>query len=95
MASFRISATAKDDLERIWLYGLENWGIEQADEYVHQLFGRFAEIAEHPNQYPSVNDIRDGYRRSVHGTDSIFYRLAGSDVEIMAIIGSQDLDTWL
>ena len=95
MASFRLAPSAKDDLERIWLYGLEQWGLEQADRYVQQLFTRFADVAEHPYQYPAVDDLREGYRRSVFGTDSIYYRVAGTDVEIMAIIGNQDLDAWL
>jgi toxin ParE1/3/4 len=37
--------------------------------------------------------VRKGYRRSVCGVDSIYYRV-GDDgiVEIMAILGSQDAD---
>jgi toxin ParE1/3/4 len=42
-----------------------------------------------------VDDIRAGYRRSVCGIDSIYYRVQGDSVEIMAIIGQQDLDQWL
>ncbi len=85
MASFRLSPNARDDLERIWLYGHEQWGLEQADLYIQRLFTRFAEIAEHPRQHPAVDDLRNGYRRSVFGTDSIYYRIAGPDIEIMAI----------
>ena len=95
MARFRLAPNARDDLERIWFYGLEQWGLEQADRYVLELFARFEELAENPFRYPAVDDIREGYRRSVVGADSIYYRVAGSDVEIMAIIGNQELDTWL
>lgn len=95
MASFRLAPSARDDVERIWLYGVEQWGMQQADRYVEQLFMRFAEVAEHPYQYPAVDDIRKGYRRSVFGMDSIYYRIAGSGIEVMAVIGKQDLDAWL
>ncbi len=36
--------------------------------------------------------IRKGYRRCVCGSDSIFYRINNDVVEIMAIIGKQDLN---
>jgi len=52
-------------------------------------------LAERPLSYPAVDDIRVGYRRSVCGADSIYYRIEGEAVEIMAIIGQQDLDGWL
>jgi toxin ParE1/3/4 len=45
--------------------------------------------------YPAVDDIREGYRRSVCGVDSIYYRIEGETVEIMAIIGRQDVEEWL
>jgi toxin ParE1/3/4 len=57
------------------------------------LFDRFEEIAERPNSYPAVDHIRKGYRRSVCGVDSIYYRVDDNGiVEIMAILGSQDTD---
>ena len=95
MASFRLAPNARDDLERIWLYGLEHWGVEQADHYIHELYARFEELAKHPLHYPAVDDIREGYRRSVLGTNTIYFRVSNSDVEVMAIIGNQDLETWL
>lgn len=33
MANYRISPNAKDDLERIWRYGVDRWGMEAADAY--------------------------------------------------------------
>ncbi len=95
MANYKLSENADDDLYRIWLYGMERWGIDRADQYIESMYQRFSEIAEQPLRYPSVNDIRVGYRRCLHGQDSIFYRVNGADVEIMAIIGQQDLNQWL
>ena len=44
---------------------------------------------------PTVDEIREGYRRSVCGVDSIYYRVEGGIVEIMAILGQQDVDEWI
>ncbi len=71
------------------------WGEAQADEYYNALFDRFEKLGEQPLSYPSVDEIREGYRRSVCGVDSIYYRIDGETVEIMAIIGRQNLEDWL
>ena len=95
MASYRISPNARDDLERIWFYGREQWGVAEADRYIKAFYERFSELAEQPFLYPAVDEIREGYRRSVCGRDSIYYRIEGDDIEIMAVIGQQDLEEWL
>ena len=51
-------------------------------------------LADRPLAYPTVDDIRVGYRRSVCGLGRIYYRVQGDAFEIMAIIGQQDLDEW-
>ena len=89
MANYRVSPNAESDLERIWLYGLERWDLEAADAYYAAFFDRFEQLAEQPFLYPT-SEIREGYRRSVCGTDSVYYRIDGETVEIMAIIGQQD-----
>nr|WP_278346259.1 type II toxin-antitoxin system RelE/ParE family toxin [Alteromonas macleodii] len=52
-------------------------------------------IATNPAAYQSVEHIRKGYRRCAYGADSIYYRFNGVEVEIMAILGGQDVDEWL
>ena len=95
MGSYRLTSQASTDLLRIYQWGVRTHGEAQADRYYDQLVDRFQQIADQPLLYPAVDQIRSGYRRSVCGTDSIYYRIVGDDVEIMAIIGRQDLDAWL
>ena len=95
MAAYKLAEAAEGDLDRIYEYGLEHWGEAAADRYYNALFDRFEEIAERPYSYPAVDHICTGYRRSVSGVDSIYYRIGNDVVEIMAILGSQDTDTTL
>ena len=95
MGNYRLTAEAKNDLRRIYRYGVETHGETKADKYFSGFFDRFDELAESPLLYAAVDDIRESYRRSVYGTDSIYYRIDGQTVEIIAIIGQQDLDEWL
>ncbi|MCV6613794.1 MAG: type II toxin-antitoxin system RelE/ParE family toxin [Cellvibrionaceae bacterium] len=95
MAHYKLAPSAEEDLERIWLYGLGKWGLAKANSYIETMHRRFDELAENPLHYPAVSDIYPGYRRSVCGSDSIYYRVNGHSVEIMAIIGKQDLEPCL
>ena len=89
---YRLSNDAKMDLARLYWRGVEEFGENQAERYYEALFQRFDEIAEAPYQYQGVDHIREGYRRSVCGVDSIYYRLSGEEVEIMRVLGRQDAD---
>jgi toxin ParE1/3/4 len=92
MASYRLTEAAKEDLRRIYYYGVNQFGEAQADNYFDALFERFGRIAAYPLLYPSVDYIRVGYRRSVCGVDSIFYRIVDNTVEIISILSRQDID---
>jgi toxin ParE1/3/4 len=91
MANYKISQVAKDDLIRIHQFGFENFGVIQADRYFENFFQQFELIAQNPLMFESVDFIAPGYRRCPCGVDSIFFRISNGQVEIMSIIGRQDL----
>ena len=95
MAEYRLSNAAKEDLIRIHHHGVEKFGITQADKYFDSFFKYFEIIAQNPYAFESVDYIKNGYRRCVCGSDSIYYRINNDIVEIMAIIGRQDLNSIL
>ena len=95
MGSYKLTRKARADLKRIWLYGITKHGEQKADQYHRELLERLEQIAEQPYLYQAVDHIREGYRRSVYGTDSIYYRINGDMVEIMAILGHQNVEDWL
>ncbi|WP_203296749.1 type II toxin-antitoxin system RelE/ParE family toxin [Luteirhabdus pelagi] len=95
MAKYRLSNEAKEDLIRIHQYGTKRFGMDQADKYFESFFEYFDIIAERPYSFESVEFIKKGYRRCVCGFDSIFYRVNDDLVEIMAIVGRQDLNNIL
>jgi toxin ParE1/3/4 len=92
MADYRLSNDAREDLIRIYHYGVNRFGLKQADVYFHAFFECFERIAENPFHYESVDFIKMGYRRCVCGVDSVYYRINGGTVEIIAIVGRQDID---
>ena len=91
MAEYRLSNAAKEDLIRIHQFGVKKFGITQADKYFYSFFDYFEIIAQRPFSFESVDYIKEGYRRCPCGSDTIYYRINDSMVEIMAIVGMQDL----
>ena len=91
MGNYRLTLEAKADLKRIYLHGFDKWGEAQADQYYNNLYDHFETIAEQPYLFQPVDFIRKGYRRSICGVDSIYYRIDINYIEIMAIVGRQDI----
>lgn len=92
MAKYRLSNTAVDDLIRIYQYGLTIFVEKQADEYYNSFFDQFDAIASRPYSFEAVGYIKSGYCRCPCGVDTIYFRIAGDEVEIMTIMGMQDLN---
>ena len=91
MADYHLSPKAEQDLLDIALYGLERFGPAQSERYHEALKERFQEIADYPLQFPAVEHIRPGYRRSVCGAHSIYYRIEYQSVVIVRILSRQDV----
>lgn len=95
MVNYRLSNSAKEDLIRIHQYGIRKFGVTQADKYFDSFFEYFEIIAQRPFSFESVDYLKKNYRRCVCGSDSIYFKLNGEIVEIMAIVGKQDLQATL
>ncbi len=71
MGKYELVPEAERDLLEIALYGFENFGLVQTEQYYEGLVFRFQEVANYPLQYQSVDHIRPGYRRSVYRSHSL------------------------
>ncbi|MEH8017248.1 type II toxin-antitoxin system RelE/ParE family toxin [Rheinheimera muenzenbergensis] len=95
MALYRLSNSADQDFFDVYVYGVQTFGVKQADSYTAGMQIRFQEIADAPRLYQAVDNIRPGYRRSVYGVHAIYYRQDGADVLIVRILRAQNLSTAL
>lgn len=92
MANYRITNEAKNDLIRIHQYGVKQFGMVQADLYFNAFFTCFDNIAQRPFSFEAVDYIKKGYRRCICGVDAIYFKVHKNTIDIMAIVGRQDLD---
>lgn len=87
----KISSIADKELEEIYIDGFKRWGEEQADIYYDNLLTHFDLLCQNPYIFQAIDYIRPGYRRSVCGKHSIYYRIVKDNVEIMAILKHEDV----
>lgn len=72
---YRIRSLAESDLETIWLYTVEQWGVEQADTYVKSIINRFDWLADNPLLGKQRSDIQQGYYCFPEGMHVVFYKV--------------------
>ena len=91
MGNYLLSTQAKEDLYRIYQYGILNFGEKKAEEYFDNFFKNFERIAMNPFHFPSAEYIRKDYRKCISGEDTIYFKVEKSIVLIVTIIRSQDI----
>jgi len=92
VSSYKLSNAAKEDLIPIHHWGTKKFGPTQADKYFDNFFSHFEIIGRRPYSFEAVDYLKTGYRRCPYGSDSIYYRIENGFVEIMTVIGKQDLE---
>ncbi len=94
MYSYFLSSEAKEDLKRIYYYGVGKFGVNQADNYFNMFYDCFDRIEGNPFLFPSADHIKKGYRYCVCGVDTIYYQFnENKRIEIITIIGRQDFNS--
>lgn len=94
MTQYILSQEADEDFERLFEYGIDNFGIKKATAYSNGLKQRFSEIAENPFHWQSVEYIRKKYRRSVYRNHSIYYIVENKNsVRIVRILNKENIFT--
>ena len=88
---FELSVEADSDLEDIFSYGVENFGVEPALTFYNSLNDLFNRICKNPEHFQPVDYIKTGYRRAVFNTYSIFFIERDGYIEISRVLRKDDL----
>ncbi|HXN88392.1 MAG TPA: type II toxin-antitoxin system RelE/ParE family toxin [Methylocella sp.] len=86
MTRFVVSPRAQADLDAIWEYTVNRWGIEQAEFYVRQLETAIKAVAAEPLRGRSCEDIRAGYKKYPAGSHVLFFRLTSAGIDVVRIL---------
>ena len=95
MASYRLRALARRDLEIIWDYTLEQWGNQQAERYFAALFTCFDDLARNPQMGRQRDDVMPGSCSFPQGRHVVFYEIDQAGIEIIGIVHrGADVETY-
>lgn len=83
--SYSLRKQAEIDLESIWLYSYQEWGVEQADQYLRSLISRFSWLSENPQLGKHRPDIKSGYYCFPEGMHLVFYKILDDGIDIIGV----------
>lgn len=81
-----LSPKAKSDLSDIWEYTLAEWGIDQAEKYVRELWASMQEKGVDLSTSTDISDVRKGYRKIRSGSHIIFFKLTREGIDVIRIL---------
>jgi toxin ParE1/3/4 len=86
VSRFVLSPRARADIEEIWDYTAERWGVAQAETYIRQIQTAIETVAASPRLARSCDDVRPGYWRYPASSHIIFFRLIRDGIDIARIL---------
>ena len=91
MGVYKLSEECKSDLAHIYEYGIDNFGLNQAKNYMLGLHEMFQTLAENVNLGRDVSEFFPSLKRFVYKSHMIFYLRSNSGVFIVRTL-SQSMD---
>jgi toxin ParE1/3/4 len=86
MAEYRLAPAAEQDIEGIWTYTFQHWGVDQANRYTDMLMSVFNELTQAPRTAPACDHIRPGYRRQSVERHMIYFRITNYGIAVVRIL---------
>jgi toxin ParE1/3/4 len=86
MSRVVLSPKAKSDLSEIWDYTLAEWGVDQAEKYVRDLWEAMQQQACDFSTSIDISDVRSGYRKVISGSHVIFFKLTDDGIDVVRIL---------
>ncbi|MFT5173697.1 MAG: toxin ParE1/3/4 [Gammaproteobacteria bacterium] len=85
-AEYRLALETNRDMEAIWLYTQEEWGLEQANLHIDKLTATFENLAANPQLGTACSYIRQGYRRAESGRHMIYFRITDYGIAVIRVL---------
>ncbi len=86
MPKFALRPKARADLDGIWAYTVEAWGLDQARTYLRTLNRAFKTVAKKPELGRLFDEVYEGLRVYPSGKHLIFYFATNNDIDIVRVL---------
>lgn len=90
------SPKAKQDLNDIWDYSLENWGLVKAESYLRDISAKLNLVSDNLEVSQYIDFVREGYRKVVVNSHVVFFKVNDDRIEVIRILNHKmDFDRHL
>ena len=86
MRQLHVTPKAESDLIGIWVYTSEEWGVDQADQYLDQLDEGVKRLMQHPSLGVDYTHVSPGYRRLQVEHHAVFYKVLVTKVLLVRVL---------
>lgn len=74
------------DVIGAWVYTCEEWGVDQADQYLDQLEEGMKQLIHHPLLGAGYAHVFPGYRRLQVEHHAVFYKIVEPEVLVIRVL---------
>lgn len=94
MGVYKISGKAESDLAKMYEYGIETFGLKQAQAYLFGVHDIFQVLSENSNLGRDASEFVLTLKRFSYKSHTIFYYVTDIDILIVRVLNqSMDYDT--
>lgn len=86
MSQVALPPKAKSNLSGIWDHTFEEWGVEQVEKYVRELWAEMQKQAIDLSNSTDIGDVRPGYRKTRSGSHVIFFKPIDDGIDVIRIL---------
>lgn len=73
-------------MEAVWLYAMQEWGVERTNRYIDDLIAAFEFLAGSPKAGPQCANLRPGYRKYPVIRHVAHHRETSYGIEIVRVL---------
>ncbi len=86
MTDYRLTRRAEAELLDIFLYGIEQFGLSQAQAYADSMDLCFRLLCQNPRMGRAAVALGEGVRRHEHGSHVVLYELDQDGILVLSIL---------
>ena len=86
MTRVKLSHDAERDLIDIYLFGLEHFGVRQAERYLERISSKIELAADNPSFGADYGSVTEGLRRYEVVSHAVYYRSTPSGILVLRIL---------
>ena len=88
--NYTLRPRARTELEGIWHYTVQQWGIDQADKYTAQIISSIERAIEMPGVGSPIEALPKDYRKIRSGHHLIVYRCVDNEFTVIRILHERE-----